>query len=66
MKVEPRANRDGTCVQCGKVKIIPSTRQRGVSVQVYVDDPFCSNVCAKAYYGTHDSPSEAQARAWRK
>jgi hypothetical protein len=46
----PAVRRDGKCRVCRGTRVIPSTRQKGVPREVYETDPFCSTVCAKAYF----------------
>ena len=54
MKDVPLPREDGCCVQCGKERTKPPSYQRGVPIEEYLRDPFCSNKCAKAYFGTVD------------
>lgn len=58
----PRVRRDGRCYVCKGPRTLPKTRQKGVLDLVYLTDPFCSNACARAYYG-NPIPSFAGAAA---
>lgn len=49
-KEVPAVRRDGRCCVCGKKRVIPKTRQKGVPVETYERDPFCSNDCARKYF----------------
>jgi len=44
---EPKVRKDGTCAVCRKP--IETRPRPGVPPLLYVD-PFCSSVCARAYY----------------
>lgn len=50
-KRAPKVRADGRCYVCLGVRAIPETRQKGVPVSTYVEDPFCSAVCSRKYYG---------------
>lgn len=39
----------GTCIVCGEPRVIHM--QRGVPIEAYLDDPFCSSVCAREHFG---------------
>ena len=58
----PKVRRDGRCVVCRGPR--PFTPQRGVPVEAYLGDPFCSAHCARKFYGTvlPISPSGSKGR----
>ena len=47
MKKDPRIRKDGTCAVCRRP--IETQPRPGVPAWLYVD-PFCSTLCAKAYW----------------
>lgn len=51
-KRKPRPRKDGRCYVCRKPYKIAAPRS-GVDPAEYVD-PFCSNTCARAYFGVED------------
>jgi hypothetical protein len=59
---DPPVPKDGTCVVCGgqrrteKVKLLYREAMR--------DDPFCSNVCARSWYGVPLPSTERTPRAY--
>jgi len=59
VSVVPKVRKDGLCIVCKKERKVPSSRQKGVPVEVYLGDPFCSNTCARTYYATPSSPGRA-------
>ncbi len=50
MKRDPRIRKDGQCALKTCRKLIVMKRQRGVPDYLY-QDPFCSNICARAWHG---------------
>jgi hypothetical protein len=50
MKKDPRVRKDGKCYVCKKPRRLPKALQKGVPVQMYELDPFCSSVCARVYH----------------
>lgn len=47
---DPPVRKDGRCAVCPKQRVVPKTRQKGVAIENYERDPFCSNVCARKYH----------------
>jgi hypothetical protein len=47
----PRVRKDGRCYVCKGPRVVPETRQKGVPVTAYTQDPFCSAVCSRTYWG---------------
>lgn len=46
----PRVRKDGACYVCKGKRVVPETRQKGVPVTAYTQDPFCSASCARKYF----------------
>lgn len=53
IRKDPPVRQDGRCYVCKKPRVVPASRQKGVPIDVYLQDPFCSNMCARTY---HDAP----------
>lgn len=47
----PKVRRDKKCYVCKGARKIPTDLQKGVPVEVYEQDPFCSALCARVYWG---------------
>lgn len=58
-QTEPAVRQDGRCVVCDK--LIDTTPRPGVPPLLYVD-PFCSSLCAKAYYDVPIAPKESTGK----
>ncbi len=67
MTCDPAPRADGRCVVCEKPRRIPSTpvtrKLRNAPRDPYAGDPFCSAVCARAYFGVKLSLLEAKTRS---
>lgn len=48
---EPKLRKDGRCARCGKQRKMPTSHHSSINMATYQLDPFCSTVCARAYYG---------------
>lgn len=46
----PKTLEAGRCKVCKKPRVI--NMQKGVPVEEYLSDPFCSSACARKFYGT--------------
>lgn len=53
IRKDPKVRADGLCAVCKGERKVPENRQKGVSISVYTEDPFCSATCARTY---HNNP----------